>query len=77
MAQGLTPGPLLFVNHGPVIYAHYAILLVTNVALILFGLVAIRGFSGSSMRIRTVTSLSAKAEILTGLSSCINTRRQG
>lgn len=45
IAQGLTPGPLLFVNHGPVIYALYAILIITNIALIFFGLVAIRGFS--------------------------------
>lgn len=46
IAQGITPGPLLFVNHGPVIYALYAILIITNIALIAVGLVAIRGFSG-------------------------------
>jgi putative tricarboxylic transport membrane protein len=45
IAQGLTPGPLLFVNHGPVIYALYAILIITNIALIFFGLIAIRAFS--------------------------------
>ena len=45
IAQGLTPGPLLFVNHGPVIYALYAILIMTNIALIFFGLIAIRAFS--------------------------------
>jgi putative tricarboxylic transport membrane protein len=45
IAQGITPGPLLFVNHGPVIYALYAILIITNIGLIFLGLVAIRGFS--------------------------------
>jgi putative tricarboxylic transport membrane protein len=45
IAQGLTPGPLLFINHGPVIYGLYALLIVTNIALIFFGLVAIRAFS--------------------------------
>jgi len=42
MAQGLLPGPLLFVNHGPVLYGLFAFLLVTNVMLLVFGLVAVR-----------------------------------
>lgn len=45
ISQGLTPGPLLFINHGPVIYALYALLIITNIALVFLGLVAIRGFS--------------------------------
>jgi putative tricarboxylic transport membrane protein len=42
MAQGLLPGPLLFVEHGEVIYGLFAILLVTNVMLLVFGYAAIR-----------------------------------
>jgi putative tricarboxylic transport membrane protein len=45
IAQGLTPGPLLFVNHGALIYSLFALLIVTNIALIFIGLFAIRGFS--------------------------------
>jgi putative tricarboxylic transport membrane protein len=42
MAQGLLPGPLLFVNNGDVVYGLFGILLLTNVALLPLGLLAIR-----------------------------------
>lgn len=42
MAQGLLPGPLLFVNHGEVLYGLFVLLLVTNVMLLGFGYVSIR-----------------------------------
>jgi len=45
IAQGITPGPLLFSAHGSVIYALFALLVLTNVALIFVGKVAIRSFS--------------------------------
>ena len=42
MAQGLLPGPLLFVNHGEVLYGLFVLLLVTNVMLLVFGYFSIR-----------------------------------
>lgn len=42
MAQGLLPGPLLFVNHGEVLYGLFILLLLTNVMLLVFGYGAIR-----------------------------------
>lgn len=45
IAQGITPGPLLFGSHGEIIYALFTLLVLTNVALIFVGLVAIRGLS--------------------------------
>lgn len=42
MAQGLLPGPLLFVNHGEVLYGLFVLLLITNVMLLVFGYAAIR-----------------------------------
>lgn len=42
MAQGLLPGPLLFVNHGEVLYGLFVLLLVTNVMLLVFGYVSLR-----------------------------------
>lgn len=45
VAQGITPGPLLFSNHGAVIYALFTLLIVTNLALIVIGRLAIRSFS--------------------------------
>ncbi len=44
IAQGLTPGPLLFVNHGSIIYALYVLLIITNAALIAVGIGAIGSF---------------------------------
>lgn len=44
IAQGLTPGPLLFINNGDLIYALYALLIISNIAMVLFGLGAIRVF---------------------------------
>jgi putative tricarboxylic transport membrane protein len=45
IAQGITPGPLLFSNHGAVIYALFTLLVLTNLALIFVGKIAIRSFS--------------------------------
>lgn len=45
IAQGLTPGPMLFINNGGIIYSLYALLVVTNIALVFFGLAAIRLFA--------------------------------
>lgn len=42
MAQGLTPGPMLFESHGATVYGLFAILLATNVMLLGFGLLAVR-----------------------------------
>ena len=42
MAQGLLPGPLLFVNHGPTLYGMFILLLITNVMMLVFGWFAIR-----------------------------------
>jgi putative tricarboxylic transport membrane protein len=42
MAQGLLPGPLLFVNHSEVLYGLFAFLLLTNVTLLVLGYGAIR-----------------------------------
>ncbi|MGI9384674.1 MAG: tripartite tricarboxylate transporter permease [Methyloligellaceae bacterium] len=42
MAQGLLPGPLLFVKHGEVLYSLFALLILTNIMLLAFGFAAIR-----------------------------------
>jgi putative tricarboxylic transport membrane protein len=42
MAQGLTPGPMLFEKHAVLVYGIFAMLLVSNVMLLGVGLVAIR-----------------------------------
>lgn len=42
MAQGLTPGPLMFAREAETIYAIFAFLLVSNVMLLFVGLWAIR-----------------------------------
>lgn len=44
MAQGLTPGPLLFEKHAKLVYGFFAILLVSNLMLLGVGYVAIRYF---------------------------------
>lgn len=45
IAQGITPGPLLFSAHGSIIYALFTLLILTNIALIFVGKAAIRSFS--------------------------------
>lgn len=45
IAQGITPGPLLFTNHAPLVYSLFALLVFTNIALIFVGLLAIRSFA--------------------------------
>lgn len=45
VAQGITPGPLLFSSHGAVIYALFTLLVLTNIALLFVGRAAIRSFS--------------------------------
>lgn len=45
VAQGITPGPLLFTQHGAVIYALFTLLILTNIALFAVGIAAIRSFS--------------------------------
>jgi putative tricarboxylic transport membrane protein len=42
MAQGLTPGPLLFEKHATLVYGFFAILLVSNVMMLGVGSIAIR-----------------------------------
>jgi putative tricarboxylic transport membrane protein len=42
MAQGLTPGPLLFQKHASLVYGFFAVLIVANVMLLALGLGAIR-----------------------------------
>lgn len=42
MAQGLLPGPLLFIKHGEVLYGLFSFLLLTNVMLLGFGYMATR-----------------------------------
>ena len=42
MAQGLLPGPLLFVKHADIIYGFFALLLITNLMLLVFGYFAVR-----------------------------------
>jgi len=42
MAQGLLPGPLLFVKHGEILYSLFALLVLTNIMLLAFGYAAIR-----------------------------------
>jgi putative tricarboxylic transport membrane protein len=44
IAQGLTPGPLLFQNHGPLVYSLFAALLISNVLLLVIGYLGIRWF---------------------------------
>lgn len=44
IAQGLTPGPLLFQNNGPLVYSLFASLLVSNVLLLVIGYFGIRWF---------------------------------
>ncbi|MGH7263723.1 MAG: tripartite tricarboxylate transporter permease [Candidatus Rokuibacteriota bacterium] len=44
MAQGLTPGPLLFQKHSVLVYGFFAILLISNLMLLGVGYVAIRYF---------------------------------
>lgn len=45
VAQGLTPGPLLFQNHGPLVYSLFASLLIGNVMLLVIGYLGIRSFA--------------------------------
>jgi len=45
IAQGVTPGPLLFTNHASLVYGLFALLVFTNIALIFVGLLSIRSFS--------------------------------
>lgn len=44
IAQGLTPGPLLFQNDGPLLYSLFASLIVGNVLLLVIGYLGIRWF---------------------------------
>jgi putative tricarboxylic transport membrane protein len=44
MAQGIHPGPLMFVKHSEILYAMFASLLLTNVLLLGFGYIMIRYF---------------------------------
>lgn len=37
MLQGITPGPMIFVNHGPIMYAIFVLMILANLANILFG----------------------------------------
>ena len=46
MAQGLTPGPMLFERHATLVYGIFAMLLVSNVMLLGVGLIAIRWARG-------------------------------
>ncbi|MFK7965466.1 MAG: tripartite tricarboxylate transporter permease [Burkholderiaceae bacterium] len=45
IAQGLTPGPLLFVNNSPLMYSLFASLLVSNLLLLVIGYFGIRLFT--------------------------------
>lgn len=44
IAQGVTPGPLLFTNHASLVYGLFMLLVFTNIALIFVGLLSIRSF---------------------------------
>lgn len=44
VAQGLTPGPLLFERDGPLVYSLFASLLISNVLLLAIGYMGIRAF---------------------------------
>lgn len=43
MIQGLTPGPLLFVEHPVTVYGIFAAFIIANVLMLILGLIAIRG----------------------------------
>lgn len=45
VAQGLTPGPLLFQNNAPLVYSLFASLLIGNVLLLVIGYFGIRSFA--------------------------------
>ena len=45
MIQGLTPGPLLFVEHPVTVYGIFAAFIIANVLMLILGLIAIRGSS--------------------------------
>ena len=45
VAQGLTPGPLLFQNSGPLVYSLFASLLIGNLMLLVVGYLGIRSFA--------------------------------
>lgn len=44
MIQGLTPGPLLFVDHADTVYGMFTSLVLANIFMLIFGLLAIRLF---------------------------------
>lgn len=44
MIQGLTPGPLLFVEHAETVYGMFTSLVLANIFMLIFGLLAIRLF---------------------------------
>lgn len=44
IAQGLTPGPLLFQNHGPLLYSLFASLLISNILLLVIGYAGVQWF---------------------------------
>ncbi len=43
MIQGLTPGPLLFVEHPATVYGLFAAFIISNVLMLILGLIAVRG----------------------------------
>lgn len=43
MIQGLTPGPLLFVEHPVTVYGIFAAFIIANVLMLVCGLIAVRG----------------------------------
>lgn len=45
IAQGITPGPLLFTVHSHLVYGLFALLIFTNIALLFVGIAAVRSFS--------------------------------
>ena len=45
IAQGLTPGPMMFEKHGPLVYSLFASLLIGNVMLLVIGYLGIRSFA--------------------------------
>lgn len=43
MIQGLTPGPLLFVEHPVTVYGIFAAFIIANILMLILGLIAVRG----------------------------------
>jgi putative tricarboxylic transport membrane protein len=70
MAQGLLPGPMLFVKHKEIIYGLFAILIISNVMMLGLGSLAIRYLRGISLVPQSILSPAVAVICFAGSFAC-------